>query len=646
MKERVQIWTPEDCKERMLNDFEKGLEKGTTTHNIDLDKCWTWRLREFNIWTGYQNEGKALDIMTKIPTPTGLVLLKDIKVNDVVYDENGEQCNVVNVTDIMNNRPCYKITFSDGATIIADEDHQWMIDTKASRDSQKRQNKRGVIKKRGTDQRHKCIKSQILTTKELKELLESKMSPSVRLPKGVKNKEKELIIDPYILGLWLGDGNKNDGLLTTNDKEIVNYIVNQGYTVNNTKHQHYYISGLKQQLRMYNLIGNKHIPDIYLNASFEQRLELARGLMDSDGYSDKLSRCELVTVKENLAFEVKQLLSSLGIKIYLTIDDAKLYGKFISKRYRLRFKTTLPIFNLGRKLQRQALKPKTKNNCRIIKSIESMPSVPVKCIEVDSKSHLFLCTENYIPTHNSLFIRQLALIKALEDNWKFVFAAPEDFPPHEFFDDMIHTIAGNSTDKDNISCINKSQYLEALELIKNKFFFVYLQPPNNGLKETFTEFKKLIDENPEIKGCILDPYLKFARPANFERDDIYGGYVTTLCSHFAREENVSVHLVMHQLTPKLSENGFYPKPNVYQIKSGGSFADGADNVLSVWRPTYAKDKISSDVLFSSQKIKKQKLVGIPQDLKITFDRRSNRYRINGEDMFDFSRFLKTSKWEE
>ena len=74
MKEKVQIWTPEDCKERMLNDFEKGLEKGTTTHNIDLDKCWTWRLREFNIWTGYQNEGKALDIMTKIPTPTGLAL--------------------------------------------------------------------------------------------------------------------------------------------------------------------------------------------------------------------------------------------------------------------------------------------------------------------------------------------------------------------------------------------------------------------------------------------------------------------------------------------------------------------------------------------------------------------------------------------
>ena len=260
----------------MLSDFEKGLEKGTTTHNTDLDKCWTWRLREFNIWTGYQNEGKALDIMTKIPTPTGLVLLKDIKVNDVVYDENGEQCNVVNVTDIMNNRPCYKITFSDGATIIADEDHQWMIDTKASRDSQKRQNKRGVIKKRGTDQRHKCIKSQILTTKEIKELLESKMSPSVPLPKGVKNKEKELIIDPYILGLWLGDKNKNDELLTTNNKKIVNYIVNQDYTVNNTKHQHYYISGLKQQLRAYNLIGNKHMPDIYLNASFEQRLELAR----------------------------------------------------------------------------------------------------------------------------------------------------------------------------------------------------------------------------------------------------------------------------------------------------------------------------------------------------------------------------------
>lgn len=244
----------------------------------------------------------------------------------------------------------------------------------------------------------------------------------------------------------------------------------------------------------------------------------------------------------------------------------------------------------------------------------------------------------------SLFIRQLCLIKALKTDWKFVFASPEDYPPHEFYDDMIHTITGFPTNKDHPACVTKHQYQAALDLIKDKFFFVYIKPPENGVKETLIEFKKLKNKHPEIKGCIIDPILKFARPLGYDRDDNYASYITTLGSHFSREEEMSVHLVMHQLTPKLTEAGFYPKPNVYTIKGGGSWNDGADNLLSIWRPFYAKDKLNPLVTFSSQKIKKQKLVGIPQDLDLTFDRRSNRYQCNDIDLFDFNSVFKLPKW--
>ena len=69
---------------------------------------------------------------------------------------------------------------------------------------------------------------------------------------------------------------------------------------------------------------------------------------------------------------------------------------------------------------------------------------------------------------------------------------------------------------------------------------------------------------------------------------------------------------MHQTTPrreKKEQN--YPKPNLYNIKGGGTFADSADNVLTVWRPYRGEDPLSTKVSFISEKIKKQKLVGIP-----------------------------------
>jgi twinkle protein len=77
------------------------------------------------------------------------------------------------------------------------------------------------------------------------------------------------------------------------------------------------------------------------------------------------------------------------------------------------------------------------------------------------------------------------------------------------------------------------------------------------------------------------------------------------------------------------------------MKGGGSWADGADNVLSVWRPHYAQNKEDTEVQFASQKIKKQKLVGIPQRLKTRFDRVSNRYVDfeTGVPLFNFDKWI-------
>jgi twinkle protein len=247
----------------------------------------------------------------------------------------------------------------------------------------------------------------------------------------------------------------------------------------------------------------------------------------------------------------------------------------------------------------------------------------------------------YANEGKSLFLKQLCMPKALEEDWKFAFCSPEDYPPAEFFDDMIHSLSGLTTDKDRKNLIKKDLYVQIADILKDRFYFVYIDPPHNTIKGVLEEFRKL-HEKVGLNGCIIDPLLKFARPKGFsERDDIYASYVGSICVDFARKTNTSLHLVMHQVTPRIGEDKKYPEPSMYSMKGGGSWADGCDNVLSVWRPNYAQDKANDEVEFSSQKIKKQKLVGIPQRFKMKFNRITNRYidYNKGTSLFDFDKMI-------
>jgi twinkle protein len=245
----------------------------------------------------------------------------------------------------------------------------------------------------------------------------------------------------------------------------------------------------------------------------------------------------------------------------------------------------------------------------------------------------------------SLFIRFLCLIKAVMEGKKFAFYAPEDYPAKEFFDDLIHTAAGYSTDKDNPNFIGKEMYREMYNKLKEAFYFVYIRPPKNSLVNVMKAFIPLIEEKG-VDACIIDPIIKVSRPkAYMNADDKYAAYVTTLATDFSRKFNISLNLVMHQLTPRLQENGLYPKPSMYNIKGGGTWTDGTDNINSIWRPAYARDKGDDEVMFTSHKIKKQKLVGIPQDVKFRFNRKTNRY-VSFEtkaEVFDFDQHLKVPR---
>lgn len=236
----------------------------------------------------------------------------------------------------------------------------------------------------------------------------------------------------------------------------------------------------------------------------------------------------------------------------------------------------------------------------------------------------------------------LCLLKALNEDKKFAFFSPENFPPDDFFDDIIHSILGKTTDKKAKGFdMTEKEYFEAMNRIKNNFFFVYPKDENGNPDFTIEEIEKVFEYliwEHDVFAVIVDPYIKIRhRMDPGEPEHLYASRFMMDRINFTRKNNVSYHLVMHQTTPRKEKDGNYPRPNLYSIKGGGTFADSSDNVLSIWRPYRGTDPLNTEILFISEKIKKQKLVGIPSDITMNFSRQKNRYLdMNGFDFMDGS----------
>lgn len=247
----------------------------------------------------------------------------------------------------------------------------------------------------------------------------------------------------------------------------------------------------------------------------------------------------------------------------------------------------------------------------------------------------------------SLFLNQLALIKSYISGWKWAVFSPENFPLDDFFNDLIETFIGKSCDpyyKNNY--MSEAEYKEGLQFINDHFFVIY--PEKDFKIQTIFEKTSYLVKKHGIRGLIIDPYNTVEHMMNNgEREDLYISRFMSQLKRYGIEKDVSVNLVAHQLTARKNEKdgGRYYRPELNNIKGGGTFADKADNVLFVWRPNRALDFKDPEVIFGSQKIKKQKLVGTPQNIDgIVYNIRDSRYYFNG--VSPFTLFDKLRKGDE
>lgn len=172
-------------------------------------------------------------------------------------------------------------------------------------------------------------------------------------------------------------------------------------------------SRFTQHLRMLDVLDNKHIPAEYLRAGKDQRLALLQGLMDSDGsITPDGKRCEFGNTNRRLIEGALELLGGLGYKASVYAHDAKtktypngaLYTSLPGWRISWTAYAEEPMFRLSRKVARMrscTLGQPARAKRRRIVDIQPVPTVPVRCIEVDSPNHLYLCGKGWIPTHNT-----------------------------------------------------------------------------------------------------------------------------------------------------------------------------------------------------------------------------------------------------
>lgn len=385
-------------------------------------QAWESRVRFVVVTAGTQS-GKALALDTPIPTPTGFVKMGDLAVGDQVIDSNGNPCRVTYCSPVFIGNKCYRVVFDDGESVIADKDHLWLVQTY----KQRKNEARWVLDRKSS--RHGFLPqcspgptSGILTTEEIsKTLMHDRLHKNYSVPlcRPLDLPAVDLPIAPYTLGAWLGDGLSGSASIVTADLEILENIQKDGYLTgrprecNSGKARAYTIGSdrgrggavrwnpVLDQLRNLNLIKNKHIPEVYFTASFDQRLALLQGLMDTDGYVGR--RCEFSSISRNLATGVKKLACSLGIKVRFREKTPLCNGKKCRTVHVVAFSTTLPVFRLGRKLSRIKSDIRSDAKNRYIARVDPVASVPTRCITVDSPDSLYLCGESYIPTHNTAF---------------------------------------------------------------------------------------------------------------------------------------------------------------------------------------------------------------------------------------------------
>lgn len=372
-----------------------------TGHQAPFDVlcCWQFDRPKEVLTLGSRGAGKAQPMDSMVQTISGPVPMGAIRRGDMVCTPHGTVTSVVAVHP-QGTKDVYRVTFRDGDSVECCDDHLWEVETSLS------------------SGRRTLLMDTNYLMGNLRVGRRGDLAFSIKLPRpiGLYSPPRADMIPAYTMGVLLGDGGfRGSGVvLTSADREIVERVEGQlhgelqmrhygGYTHAIAKpYRGKFANDYKDELVRCGLWGHtsleKFIPADYLFASVEDRWELLRGLMDTDGTVSERGNAVYYSSSPRLAQDAKWLVESLG-------GIARISEKPTTHETCYRLGIRLPdatmAFHLARKKSRVV--PRTKYfPRRMISDVQHVSKRECQCITVSAADGLYL-TDHCVVTHNSFF---------------------------------------------------------------------------------------------------------------------------------------------------------------------------------------------------------------------------------------------------
>lgn len=422
--------------------------------------------------------------------------------------------------------------------------------------------------------------------------------------------EKELALEPYYLGLWLGDGHSYRQRITNIDSEVIDYLEDyanrleselvvyeqksktNGYgIVNRNKFtSEEFSTCIQTELRNLDLLQNKHIPQPYLINSKQNRLELLAGIIDSDGYYTTEFNCfEIVQKDEKLAQQIKFLCDTLGYRTSLKKKKTTIKSTgFEGEASRLRIFGN--ISEIPTKIERKKARDwKAKVDWRV-----TGIKVEFDCIddyygfEIDG-NRLFLL-EDMTVTHNTAFVLSMARNMAIQFHQPVAIFSLE-MSSVQLITRLISSETGLSSEKLRTGKLEKHEWEQLSVKVKDleKAPLYIDDTPSLSIFDLRAKARRLSSQHG-VRLIIVD-YLQLMTAGNSSKG---GGNreqeISTISRNLkalAKELSVPV-IALSQLSRAVETRGSSKRPLLSDLRESGAIEQDADIVSFIYRPEYYK----------------------------------------------------------
>jgi replicative DNA helicase len=562
--------------------------------------------------------GKAQPVDCNVLTPSGFVKIGSLRVGDKVIGSNGKPTTVLGVYP-QGVKKVYRVRMSDGGETRCCDEHLWLTQTRNDR-----RFNRGYL---------------VRSLREVADTIRiehgNRFNHNIPIVASVEfGGAGQLPIHPWLLGAFIGDGSTSSGNVKFSKPEEDVYTrfssllpdgdvlsIRDGgldCTVRNSVRRNGVCPKMRSMLTELGLHGKgsheRSIPRQYLLAGVEDRIQLLRGLCDTDGYVTSGQAVEYTTTSPALARDFMFLVRSLGglasmavKKTSYTYKGERLRGRD-AYRFVVSFPNGLVPVSSAKHLRKWSESPKP-YRLRQVDTVSPDGEAECVCIAVDAPDHLYV-TDDFIITHNTVYADQWA--GHVAKNYGSVGFFSLEMPKRQIGQRNLARQSGVGlkaiTDGRNLLHHEIEELVRARNELTDLSFFVddlpSLSPATLKMKVRALRRKMENEGRPALVMVVID-YLQLADVDDSGSDNrtVAIGRFTRMCKVLARDENIVVVLVS-QLNRSL-ESRTNKRPIPSDLRESGSIEQDADSILFIYRDEVydpaSADKGMAEIIIAKQR---------------------------------------------